>query len=422
MADANGNFITTLWRRFSNRTAAPTTTNPPLRLFMRRAGMFVSPETAMEIAAVFSCVRYIAEKIGILPWGVYLKDSKGARQEHRTSPLWQLLHTRPNPETGAMAFKETLTGWALTWGNGYAEIERDMANRPVALWPLPPDRVRPMRATDGALIYEVSNGAAKERTYLAAENMFHLHGLGYDGITGYSVISLAARSIGTALASDTFSNSFFANNTVLGGVLEHPEKLSPEAYERIKESWEARHKGPSEAYKPAILEEGMKWHTIGMPLKDAEFLESRKFTVTEICRWFGVPPHKVADLERATYSNIEHQSIEVVTDAIMPWAVRLEQEADYKLIGARNQGTVFTKLNLKGLLRGDSKTRAEFYQAMRQMGVFSVNDIRELEDMNPIGPAGDKRVMQSQYTTLEKIGEEPAPPAPAPPGDPDDET
>jgi HK97 family phage portal protein len=162
-----------------------------------------------------------------------------------------------------------------------------------------------------------------------------------------------------------------------------------------------------------------------MPLKDAEFLATRKFTVNEICRWFRVPPHKVADLERATFSNIEHQSIEVVTDTLMPWAVRLEQEANYKLVGQRNQGRVFTKINLLGLMRGDAKSRAEFYKVMREMGVFSVNDIRALEDMNPIGPEGDKRVMQSQYTTLDRIGEEPAvvapPAAPAAAGGDEDE-
>ncbi len=327
--------------------------------------------------------------------GVYLRDQKGSRQEYRTSPLWAMLHNRPNPEMSAMAFKETMVGWALTWGNAYAEIERDMAHRPTSIWPITPDRVRPLRAANGAIVYEVNNGRAGEKTYIPAEDMYHLHGLGSDGLTGYSVVSLAARSIGTGLASDTFINSFYSNNTVLGGVLEHPGKLSPEAYDRLKKSWEERHKGPAAAYKPAILEEDMKWHTIGMPLKDAEFLENRKFTVTEICRWFGVPPHKVADLERATYSNIEHQSIEVVTDAIMPWAVRLEQEADYKLVGARNQGTVFTKLNLKGLLRGDSKTRAEFYQAMRHRAVRARGRRRSGAGADPGGVPGRRHRPQA---------------------------
>lgn len=396
-------------KRVFNRSAGPPAPSQSFPIPYRLAGVPVTTETALQIAAVFACVRYIAETIGALPWGVYLKKTGGGRDELRSSPLWRLLHARPNPEMSAMAFRETLIAWALTWGNGYAEIERDVVGRPVALWPISPDRVAIKRTEGGTLYYEVNNQTGP-KVDIPAEDVYHLHGLGYDGIAGYSVVSLAARSLGTGIASDQFLNSFFGNSTIVGGVLEHPEKLSPEAYERIKESWEARHGGPAAAWRPAILEEGMKWQSIGMPLKDAEFLATRKFTVTEIARWFRVPPHKIADLERATYSNIEHQSIEVVTDTILPWAVRLEQEADFKLIGSRNQGTLFTKINLKGLLRGDAKSRAEFYKVMREMGVFSVNDIRELEDLNPIGPDGDKRVMQMQYTTLERIGEEPIQP------------
>ena len=369
--------------------------------------MNVTHDTALQFAAVYACVRYLSTAIGSLPWGIYYRRPGGGRDPHRSSPLWGLLRNRPNPEMSSQTFRETLEAWALTWGNGHAEIEQDAVGRPVALWPISPDRVEHKRAPDGSLIYEISNDRG-EKTYLPKERVFHIHGLGFDGVTGYSVIRMAARDIGSGLAADDFMNSFFGNNTVVGGVLEHPETLSQTAYDRLKKSWEERHGGPSEAWKPAILEEGMTWKSIGMPLQDAEFLASRKFTVTQIARWFGVPPHKIADLERSTYSNIEHQAIESVQDSILPWALRFEHEADYKLIGARNQGTFYTKMDLKGLLRGDMEARAGFYKTMREIGALSVNEIRELEDMNPIGPEGDKHVMQIQYTTLERIGEEPA--------------
>ena len=401
--------------RFQSRATAPEAQNPPLNIFTKKAGMLVTHETALQIAAVFACVRWLAEAIGMLPWSVYLKAGNGVKTEYLQSPLWPLLHTRPNPEMGPMTFKETLTGHALTWGNGYAEIERNAAGWPAALWPITPDRVVPGRDDQGRVVYEVNNGSGMAKTVLPADDVFHLHGLGYDGLCGYSVITMAARSMGTGLASDAFQNSFFANNTVLGGVLRHPKAISDQAYDRLKESWQNRHKGPQAAYKPAILEEGMDWQSIGMPLKDAEFIASRKFTVAEICRWFKVPPHKVADLERATFSNIEHQSIEAVVDCILPWCVRLEEEANYKLVGMRNHGRVFTKLNLRGLLRGDSETRAKYYQIMRNLGAFSVDDILALEDMNPIGGTeGGMRVMQGQYMTLEAISNQTAQPQPQP--------
>lgn len=372
--------------------------------------MVVTHETAMNFAAVFACVRYLSSAIGALPWGLYRRRPDGGRDPFRTSPIWQILRTRPNPEMSAQTFKETLTAWALTWGNGCAEIERNAGGQVVALWPISPDRVDFKRDENKNLVYEVSNELGGT-TVLLPDNVFHVHGLGFDGISGYSVVSMAARDIGSGLAADDFMNSFFGNGTIVGGVLEHPETLSQQAYDRIKESWEKRHGGPAQAWKPAILEEGMTWKSIGMPLQDAEFLASRKFTVTQIARWFGVPPHKIADLERATYTNIEHQGIEVVQDSILPWAMRFEQEADYKLIGQRNRAALYTKLDLKGLLRGDMETRGNFYQRLRELGAISVNEIRQLEDMNPIGPAGDKYVMQMQYTTLERIGEEPAPAA-----------
>ena len=380
----------------------------------RQAGMTVTHDTAYQLSAVFSCVRVIAETVGQLPWRVYRALPNGGRDVIADSPISAILQRRPNPEMTAFTFRETMLAWALTWGNGYAEIVRDAAGRVAELWPIAPDRVNPTRDRETReLFYEISNPQGP-KTLVPAADMFHIHGLGFDGIEGYSVISMAARSIGLGLAADQFGASFFGNNTVVGGILKHPATLSDAAQSRIKEDWASRRQGPMESHRPMILEEGMSWEQLGIPPEDSQFLETRKFQVQDICRWFRVPPHKVADLERATFSNIEHQSIEFVTDTILPWCLRLEQEADRKLFGRRAPSSIYTKLSANALLRGDAKSRSEFYRTMWNLGVFSINEIRELEDMNPIGSDGDQRFVQLNMQTLEKAvaDEEPEPVVP----------
>jgi HK97 family phage portal protein len=400
----------------SNETSGQRTIWVPITA----AGMYVDHDTALNLAAVYACVRYVAETTSSLSWHVYRRLQNGGHELALTSPVDYLLHTRPNPEMSAFNFRTTMLGWANMWGNAYAEIERDLAGRAKYIWPISPDRVQIKRDASNMLYYEITQGRGA-KIQMAPANIFHLSGMGFDGIKGYSVVSLAAQSIGAGLAADQFAASFYSNSTVMAGGFKHPGSLSDEAYDRLKEDFEAKFKGPKNAWKPIFLEEGMEWQTFGMPLKDAQFLESRKFTITEIARWFRVPPHKIADLERATFTNIEHQSIEVVQDTIMPWALRLEQEADFKLVSPRNRSFYRTKLNLKSLMRGDDAARSSFYQTMRNMGTMNVNEIRVKEDMNPIGPDGDKYVMQGQYTTLDKIGQDPAPQLADPDGDAGDD-
>lgn len=421
--------MTSIWQRIKRATATLFGRNideyfkESRRTFVPvvQGGMWVDHETALCLSAVFAAVRYISETIAALPWELRQRRADGGSDLAMTHNVYRLLRSRPNPEMSAFTWRMLMTANANTWGNAYAEIERDVMGRPVALWPIHPGRVEPKRE-DGRLYYFVTQARNslldyKNRTdnneiRLDPENMFHLAGLSTDGIKGLSVISLAARSIGAGLAADQFLASFYQNGAVTSGVLKHPQQLGDEGYRRLKEDFQARQSGPYKAWKPLILEEGMEWETMTMPLKDAQFLESRKFTIEEIARWFRVPPHKIADLDRATYSNIEHQSIEAVQDAIVPWVVRLEQEANYKLIGSRNQGVFYSKVNINGLLRGDSAARATYYNTMRNMGAMNANEIRALEDMNPI-PDGDMYVMQGQYLPLEKIGELPEP-APTP--------
>ena len=368
---------------------------------MRHAGITVDHDTAMRFSAVFRAVAYISQTVAGLPWDV-IRETERKTTKLTSHPVSNILRYRPNPEMSSMSWRETMIAWALTWGNGYSEIELDGAGRPVALWPMSPDRVNMKRDREtNEIVYEISS-SVNGTTYLPKERVFHLHGLGYDGLTGYSVISLASRSIGLSLAAEFYGEDYFANGLVSTGVIKHPNKLSKEAQERLRASFEENNTKFGKKWRPLVFEEGMEWQSLSIPPEDAQMLETRKFQVNDIARWFGIPPHKLADLERATFSNIEHQSIEVVNDALMPWVNRLEQEANFKLFSGRERG-IRTKINVRGLLRGDDASRAAYYKIMREIGVYSTNDIRRLEDMDPVGNEGDALIVQLNQTTLDKL-------------------
>lgn len=393
----------------------------------RRAGVFIDDQTALTFSAYFRGIAYISASVAGLPWDV-MRELNGKKEKRPQHPVFKLLHTRPNPEMNAFTFREVMIAWAISWGNGYAEIERDQTGRPLALWPISPDRVTPTRLDEngqpsstatGPLVYEISNYTT-EPVYIPAGNIYHVHGLGWNGLQGYSIVTLAARSLGIGIAAEQTTEDFLSNGAVSTGGLKHPQTLSDKAHKRLKEQLEGKalfgHK-----WRPMLLEEGMEWFDIAIPSKDAQMIETRKLQVTDIARWMGLPPHKLMDLERATFSNITEQNVEVVNDAFMPWVYRLEQEADAKLLNSPGDIGMRSKLNTRGLLRGDDGSRALYYQIMRQMGVYSTNRILELEDENPVGPEGDELLVMTNQTTLKRLvaGETVAQPAPQP-GAPDE--
>jgi HK97 family phage portal protein len=392
-----------LWTLFLNFLVKPQRGAERAYVPIRQAGVTVTEDTALTFSAVWACVSVISRTISALPWGVYEKTDSGRREID--GKLSWLLNNQPNPEMTAMSFREVMMVHALLWGNAYAEISRDLAGRPSALWPIPPDTVCLERDAVGNLEYVVRHD--KGNTRLAATNILHLHGMGFDGLQGYSPIRQAARSIGMGIAQDTFGQAFYANGTVFGSLLEMPGNMSSDQIKQAEKYMNDRLRGPDKAFSVKVAPAGVKVHGMSMPMTDAQFLESRKFSVTEICRWYGVPPHKVADLDRSTNNNIEHQGIEFVADAIVPWAVRLEQEVSTKLIGSRSQGRTYTKLAVNALMRGDAASRANFYKAMTQMGAMSINEVRALEELNGIGPDGDSLLVQLNQTTLEYLVENP---------------
>ncbi len=362
------------------------------------SGKTVNERTAMQTTAVYACVRILAETIASLPLNIYRSTGNG-KEKAIDHQLYYLLHDEPNPEMTSFVFRETLMSHLLLWGNAYAQIIRDGRGKVLALYPLLPDRMTVDRTTEGQLYFEYR----KDTGYviLRPEDILHIPGLGFDGLVGYSPIAMAKNAIGMAIATEEYGGKFFANGASPGGVLEHPGVVKDPA--RIRESWNAVYQGSSNAHRIAVLEEGMKFQSIGIPPEQAQFLETRKFQTEEICRIFRVPPHLVANLDKATFSNIEHQSISFVVHTIRPWLVRLEQGMNKALLTPSEKGQYFVGFVVDGLLRGDYASRMQGYAIGIQNGFLSPNDVRTLENMNTI-EHGDIYVMNGNMLKLEDVG------------------
>ena len=325
-------------------------------------------------------MRVIAETIASLPLHVYKVTDTGSEKATQHS-LYRLLHDEPNREMTSFVMRETMLTHLLLWGNSYSQVIRTGRNQIDSLYPLLPDHMEVDRDSKGKLTYTYTT--SEGRIYrLAPEEVLHIPGLGFDGVVGYSPIALEKNAIGLGLAAEEYGSKFFSNGARPSGILTHPNTVkNPKV---LRESWNAAYGGSSNSGRVAILEEGMKFETISMPNNEAQFLETRKFQVSEICRIFRVPPHLAGDLEHATFSNIEHQSISFAVHTIRPWLVRIEQAINRSLFSEREKVHFYAQFNIDGLMRGAYKERMEGYAIARQNGWMSANDIRELENMNPI--------------------------------------
>ena len=353
------------------------------------SGKPVNERTAMQTTAVYACVRILAEAVASLPLHVYEYQDDGGKKLVHDHPLYYLLHDEPNPEMTSFVFRETLMSHLLIWGNAYAQIIRDGAGRVLGLYPLLPDKMDVQRDDKGNIYYVYSRNSDENPMFkeygnirLKAENVLHIPGLGFDGLIGYSPIAMAKNAVGMTLACEEYGASFFANGANPGGVLEHPGVLKDPS--KVRESWNSVYRGVNNAHKIAVLEEGMKYQQIGFPPEEAQFLETRKFQINEIARLYRIPPHMVGDLDKSSFSNIEQQSLEFVKYTLDPWVIRWEQSLQRSLLLPGEKGKYFIKLNVDGLLRGDYQSRMNGYAVGRQNGWFSANDIREMENMNPI--------------------------------------
>lgn len=353
------------------------------------SGKPVNERTAMQTTAVYACVRILAEAVASLPLHVYEYQDDGGKKLVHEHPLYYLLHDEPNPEMTSFVFRETLMSHLLIWGNAYAQIIRDGAGRVLGLYPLLPDKMEVQRDDRGNIYYVYSRNSDENPMFkeygnikLKAEDVLHIPGLGFDGLIGYSPIAMAKNAVGMTLACEEYGASFFANGANPGGVLEHPGVLKDPS--KVRESWNSVYRGVNNAHKIAVLEEGMKYQQIGIPPEEAQFLETRKFQINEIARLYRIPPHMVGDLDKSSFSNIEQQSLEFVKYTLDPWVIRWEQSLQRSLLLPGEKGKYFIKLNVDGLLRGDYQSRMNGYAVGRQNGWFSANDIREMENMNPI--------------------------------------
>ena len=374
------------------------------------SGKPVNERTAMQTTAVYSCVRILAEAVASLPLHIYQYTDKG-KERVADHPLYSVLHDEPNEEMTSFVFRETLMSHLLIWGNAYAQIIRDGAGRVLGLYPLLPNKTQVDRADNGEIIYiysrdseENPNFSTYGQIYLRQQDVLHIPGLGFDGLVGYSPIAMAKNAVGMTQACEEYGASFFANGANPGGVLEHPGVLKDPG--KVRESWNAVYRGTNNAHKIAVLEEGMKYQQIGIPPEEAQFLETRKFQINEIARLYRIPPHMVGDLEKSSFSNIEQQSLEFVKYTLNPWVIRWEQSLQKALLLPEEKKEYFIKLNVDGLLRGDYQSRMTGYATARQNGWMSANDIRELEDLNPIPEeeGGNLYLINGNMTKLKDAG------------------
>ena len=380
------------------------------------SGKYVTERSAMQMTAVYCCVRILSEAVASLPLQFYRYTDDGGKERAVEHPLYFLLHDEPNPEMTSFIFRETLMTHLLLWGNAYSQIIRNGKGEVVALYPLMPDRMKVDRDEHGRLYYEYTvydsddvdgrKGTNKvgRTVRLQPPDVLHIPGLGFDGLVGYSPIAMAKNAIGLAIATEEYGSKFFANGAAPSGVLEHPGTIKDPS--KVRESWQATFGGSGNANKIAVLEEGMKYTPISISPEQAQFLETRKFQIDEIARIFRVPPHMIGDLEKSSFNNIEQQSLEFVKYTLDPWVSRWEQAMVRALLTPDEKKKYFFKFNVDGLLRGDYQSRMNGYATARQNGWMSANDIRELENLDriPAEQGGDLYLINGNMTKLEDAG------------------
>lgn len=374
------------------------------------SGKEVTEFGAMQLSVVYACVKVLAESVASLPLHVY-EQNDGNKKRAVNHPLYTLLHDAPNSEMTSFIFRETMMISLLLHGNAYALILGNKHGRIGGIYPLNPKRMSVERNDNGQKVYTytVIKG---ENPYLIksgqvtfpAKKILHICGLGYNGLIGFSPIAMARNAIGLAVACEDFGAKFFANGARPSGILKTPTLIKDPT--KLRESWESMYGGEN-AGRVAVLEQGVEYQVISVPNSDSQFLETRKFQLSEISRIFRVPSHMINDLEKATFSNITQQSLEFVIYSLMPWLVRWEQAINQALFSSAERGKYFVKFSVEGLLRGDYETRMRGHQIAINQGIMSVNEVRQLEDMNKISAeeGGDLHLINGAMSKLSSAGE-----------------
>lgn len=387
----------TLWGMISNK---PFWQWPEAGI-SSKAGVRINNENSLTCTAYYAGVTLISQTLAQVPLPLYKRLQRGKERAYG-HPLYSVLHSEPNPYMSAFAFKEALQGHILTWGNAFAEIEWE-GEYVRNLWPLRPDCMQ--IAWDKGELFYIYTLPGGEQVRLSADNVLHIPGFGFDGVIGYDPITLVREAIGLSKATEEFGARFFANGASLSGVITHPGTVTETAEKNMRKSWEDLHKGLSNQHRIAILQEGVDFKSIGVNPENAQFLETRKFQISEIARFLHIPNHMIGDLEKATFSNIEHQGIEFVTYTMSPWFARWEQNINRKCLSLADKQTYFSEFLAAALLRGDLPSRYQAYAVGRQWGWLSANDIREKENENPI-PGGDEYYMPLNMSTFSQLDQQ----------------
>lgn len=355
------------------------------------SGMPVNPGNAETISTVFSCVQSIAETVGGLPLILYRNETNGDRERATDHPLYRVLHDAPNDRQTALEFREQLTAHVLLWGNGYAEIHSDAAGNVTALEPIHPRNVTVLQLPSGRIRYDVADAQTGRVRPLLADEVLHLKDRTDNGIVGKSRIQVAREMLGGVLASQEHGNKAWANGARLSGVLQTPNVMDDAGIARIAQSWNAQFAGSGNSGKTAILENGLTYQQLSMSNEDAQWLQSRQFSVEEVCRIFRVPPVLVADLRHANFSNSVEMNRWFVTHTLRRWLTMWEEGAERALLGPIARTRYFIEHNVEGLLRGDSKGRAEFYGSGIKDGWLRKSEARRLENLPAIEGIDDEQ-------------------------------
>ena len=409
------------WLGFNNPRDAPTI--PDIRNDVRDSGTLfvfgransgeqVDEKSAMQIATVYACVRLLAESVAQLPLHLYRVTEPDGQEKANDHPLYKILFREPNPEMTSFSYWEAVMTHLLLWGNSYSQVIRDGKNAVLGLYPLLPENVEIDRTENGELYYiyhaytnEVPGETNKDIIFRRDE-ILHIPGLSFNGLVGFSPIAMMKNSLGTTMAVERYGSAFFKNGAQPAGVLEHPGTLKDP--QKIRNDWVKAYGGAGNAHRVAVLEEGMSYKPISLPPEDSQFLSTREFGVEEICRIFRVPPHMVQDLKRATFSNIEHQSIDFVVHTLDPWLVRIEKAIVKDLLVEEEKDLYFPKFNVDGLLRGDYKSRMDGYSIGISTGIISPNEARRKENMHPLSEdeGGDFHIVNGTFIKLKDVGQQ----------------
>jgi HK97 family phage portal protein len=372
------------------------------------AGVRITPETALMCSAVLACVRLIAENVATIPLHLYRRLAEGGKERARDLPLYRILSQAPNGWQTSFEFREMLTAHCLLYGNAYAEIRSGSAGAVTELWPLHPSRMKVTQLEDGTLryCYREQNGT---ESYYRQDQIFHLRWLSQDGVTGMLPITLSRDAIALAQALEAHGGSYFGNACRLSGLMESDNPITVETAERLREQFERIHRGADRAHRTAVLPQGVHWKDVQASNEASQFLETRAYQTVEICRAYRVDPSYVQDKTKVGYASQEQAAIDLVQQTLLPWFRRWESAITRDLV--TQDDTYFAEFDTRGLLRGDLAAQGAWLQTMLTTGIYSVNECREVLNMNPIGPEGDQRYMQMNLTTMQGIAAEAVVPA-----------